>query len=282
VINEARVSRLALEIGKLGLEGVLRFEEADPQFKAIVSLCKGLRDTCIALLLTVLNSLVSYQLVGRGEDHWFFFANYFRGKNVDDICTSFMDYVMRSRYLVKFREGKVKRILRICGNIGHIRGRCGDILEDPASTWGLLRDTLGLRGYEKTLVFAVKMAYYVSRGCLGKKAVLPMDIPVPVDVRVGILGLCSGIVELSIRDWREARIKATKERNKYWRPIQHAWQRVASLSGVPPLHLDSLIWTLGGSLMRNNFNVPSTMKELSGMGIHEELVMELAWKCATK
>lgn len=66
-------------------------------------------------------------------------------------------------------------------------------LSDLASLWRLIVRIMNARGDEKTIVFAVKMAYYVGRAC-GLDVNVPMDIPIPVDYRVTVITICSGLM----------------------------------------------------------------------------------------
>lgn len=73
--------RIASLLRGLGINWVRGgFEERDPQYLTVARLCRGFgHDVEVALRLTILNALVSYQLAGKGEDHWNYFANYFIG-----------------------------------------------------------------------------------------------------------------------------------------------------------------------------------------------------------
>lgn len=66
-------------------------------------------------------------------------------------------------------------------------------LGDLVSLWRLLSKVTNTRGDEKTIVFAVKMAYYVGRAC-GLDVSAPMEIPIPVDYRVTVITICSGLM----------------------------------------------------------------------------------------
>ncbi len=88
-----------------------------------------------------------------------------------------------------------------------------------------IAEALGSPKTAKTVVFAVKMFGYAGRIAFGGEFVpYPMEIDIPEDVR----------------------IKAYTERITNEPPVSF-WRRVAEETGIPPLHIDSILWpVLGG------------------------------------
>lgn len=184
--------KIAGVLRELGINWVRDFEERDPQYLAVAGLCRALgHDVETTLKLTILNALISYQLTGKGEDHWNYFANYFIGNKPVDLCRDFINYVINSRYLARYRESRIRRVQNVCPQMAGLS--LGNYLNDLESLWKLLSRVTNARGDEKTIVFAVKMAYYVGRAC-GLDISVPMDIPIPVDYRVTVITICSGLI----------------------------------------------------------------------------------------
>lgn len=264
--------RIAEVLRGLGINWVRDFEERDPQFIAVSRLCRGLNnDVETTLKLTILNALISYQLTGKGEDHWNYFANYFLSNKPGDVCGDFINYVMKSRYLARYRDSRLRRVRTTCPQLVGLT--ISNYLSDLASLWRLLSRITKTRGDEKTIVFAVKMAYYVGRAC-GLEVSVPMEVPIPVDYRVTVITLCSGLIS-AVVDRRNVTSLARELMTRRRSEIQGVWGEVGRLSGIPPLNLDSIIWVLGGLLINSSFNVGRAINELGRLEIHDERIPEL-------
>lgn len=98
---------------------------------------------------------------------------------------------------------------------------------------------------DKTIVFAVKMMYYGMKA-LGVDVTLPHDIPIPVDRRVIKISLMSDLIipdeprvmERSINDLVSDLFKKPQI-------VRDAWRTVSLGCGIPPLHLDAVLWFFG-------------------------------------
>ncbi len=266
--------RIASLLRGLGINWVRGgFEERDPQYLTVARLCRGFgHDVEVALRLTILNALVSYQLAGKGEDHWNYFANYFIGNKPVNLCEDFINYVMSSRYLVRYRDSRVRRIRNVCPQIAKLS--LSRYLNDLSSLWRLLSNITKTRGDEKTIVFAVKMAYYVGRAC-GLEVLVPMEIPIPVDYRVTVITICSGLITVTVSPPDNAADLARELMTRRRAEIQHVWNEIGRLSGIPPLNLDSVVWVLGGLLINSSFNIDKAINEARALGAFNEKVSEL-------
>ena len=264
--------KIAEVLRELGIDWIKNFEERDPQYIAISRLCHELgHDVEMTLKLTMLNALVSYQLTGKGEDHWNYFANYFIKNRPTDLCNDFANYIVNSRYLARYRDSRLRRIRSACPQMAKLS--IGNYLNDLASLWRFIARITNARGDEKTVVFAVKMAYYVGRAC-GLNVSIPMDIPIPVDYRVTVITICSGLIPImggpnNVTDL--ARELMTRRRAE----IQRAWSEVSRLSGIPSLNLDSVIWVLGGLLINSSFNMDRAINSAKALNIYNERIPEL-------
>ncbi len=230
IINEARVRELGNLFKRVGLRGVMAFEDEDPQMgsaKTIEVRCPG---TAATALYT--NALVSYMLPMKGERYWTLFAEHITRrcpKGWEQLIESVKRFT-RSVHKFGIRQ-KLNRleVIRRCGRLENLI-RVGDYV----GLWNETARCLRTQRDKKTIVFSVKMAYY-GRRAAGHREVLPMNIPIPVDRRVARASIFSGVVEgaASIEDlMRKHRI------------IAKAWRIVAEISGVPPLHLDSVLWVI--------------------------------------
>jgi len=238
-INE-RISEIVLLLKKLGLPFLKRLEERDPQFKALSSL-KG---TCsrIVPIVACLNALVSYMLTCHGEEYWIEFANYLRQEivkynikdkgciKVGNLVDMVVHFVSLSKCNKRFRKLKIVRLRRI------VRRPEANMLLDTeffikntTGFWKSLAKLVGAKPESKTILFSIKMYYYGLRSCLELDMTLPHEIPLPVDIRIVKLTKACGLVDRIVN----------------YRTVQNIWGEISRLSGIPPLHLDVLLWRLG-------------------------------------
>ncbi|MGC9152303.1 MAG: N-glycosylase/DNA lyase [Vulcanisaeta sp.] len=258
-------SNIASTLRDLGIGWVRSFEENDPQYVAIGNLCSEIKDEEVALKLTIMNALISYQLSGKGEDHWDYFANYFIKNKPKNLCNDFINYIISSKYLVRYRDSRIKRINNVCPKIINLKLTNYLSNNDLSALWTTLAKILNASGDEKTIVFAVKMAYYLGRAC-GHDINVPMDIPIPVDYRVTVITICSGllpIVGISVNAKGIAKEIMVRRRKE----IQGIWNEIGRLSGIPPLNLDSVIWVLGGLLINSSFSINNAIRKSVDLGI---------------
>ncbi len=229
----------------LGVNWIERVEEFDPQFQAIKCLV-GIYDANGLLRLTVLNALISYQPSCTGEELWAEFANYFSTVR-DDSCEEFMEYVLKSKCLRRFRKSRLNRVVRACKAV---RGL--DVLKarDLRSIWNSLSNA-GFDRLSKTVLFAVKMAYYTLKA-LGTFVEVPPEIPIPVDSRILFVTRCS-CLNVDLKDIRK---------------VQRLWTQIAHEAGIPPLRLDTVIWLLGGLIKRRNCNLGLVLDDLEKAGLY--------------
>ena len=242
IILEERVDALASVLSELGIEAVLRIEESDPQFRAVRRLVSAL-DPCLAVILVVGNALVSYRLSIPGEEYWEEFSlaaqhYYARAGSWNASAMGFFrDFLPSSRGNRLGVSVKLRRLEKLFSRLTPSDACmfCSDLKGFQAR----LSRVLGTSSDAKTVVFAVKMLYYACRA-MGRASDMPMDVDIPVDTRIAMLAATSGIV--SNESWR-----------RVWRTLYErrrglaarAWRLVAEGSGIPPLHLDAVLWLPG-------------------------------------
>jgi len=173
-------------------------------------------------------------------------ANVLRGKHkpyfqkdVENICEAFLTYLTSSPFLKLGIEVRRRRILKICTYRPN--------LEDLKKTLSELSILLNADPHQKTLVFTIKMLNYTYMCSRGIKRVAPTDIPIPVDYRVAYLTWCAGLIDLM-----------PEKAMKRYREVQSVWDKVAQLAGIPPLHIDTVLWLTGRAVLygENMHNVP--------------------------
>ncbi|MEM1807149.1 MAG: N-glycosylase/DNA lyase [Pyrobaculum sp.] len=227
------LKRVVDTIKSFGIEYIFRLEKKDPQYRAVCNIVNR-HGEVLGARLVLYNALISYRLLGKGEEHWEYFSTYF-SKNIYDICRDFIKYIEESPYLKLRVEARKRRILKICNYTPDI--------EDVESTLVKLSKLLNASPDQKTLTFAIKILNYVYMCSRGVDRMLPFTIPIPVDYRVAYLTWCSGLTDL-----------LPHEGVKKHREIQSIWNEVARLTNIPPLHIDTILW-LGGRAVLYGENI---------------------------
>jgi len=268
-INHAKVHTLANILKDIGLSRILSIESIDPQFISI----KSLAEICKLKtpLLTYLNALISYRLNCKGELYWLEFSEFFRSSKLcneyerdlnvnvkDQILRSFNEFLRMSKCNRVSIQAKLKRLIRISGMLELIYDTM--LHKDFFKLWKLTYGLLKTRPESKTVVFSVKMAYYGLRAIEQYLNPLPMNIPIPVDIRIAKVTYYSRLL-IGLTNWRELYMNT--------RAVVDVWNKIAHLSLIPPLHIDSLIWLLLNKSLRSKF------REILGNELLSKLIREL-------
>ncbi|WP_457620305.1 N-glycosylase/DNA lyase [Methanopyrus sp.] len=194
-------------------------ERVDVQYKAIEALTDALPSTDL-VRLTVANALVSYQLSSPGEDWWREFSSYFRKRRPDDIVREYTRFLPRSRGNRRLIRQKLYRLHRAKTFLEGLTWQDAESYYRNMNRLRLdLARALDTDPRSKTVVFAVKMFGYALRLITGKFRPYPFEIPIPVDARIE----------------RVTRSITDDDPRRYW-------DSIARQTGIPPLHLDSILW----------------------------------------
>ncbi|GAB6148806.1 N-glycosylase/DNA lyase [Stetteria hydrogenophila] len=242
-LNRRRAEAVGDALRLVGAAPVLRLEELDPQYAAVRAVAEALGEGP-ALVAAFLTALSTYRLAMRGEEYWACFARHLAGAGRVESVGGAVEAVkgfLRSCPGARVQlEAKVRRVERAAAAAG---GILSALLRDPGRLAAVYGDlvgavarALGQKPTAKTIVFAVKMAYYATRPP-GARDPSPIRIPMPVDVRVACLTYSSAMVDAG--SYRE--IVSRPE------PAQEAWSIAAHVSGIPEIHLDTLAWLAGAA-----------------------------------
>ncbi len=284
-ISEARARALAKALSSVGLERVMRLEDLlDPQLAAASEVARrwgaGTGALCAAL-----TALISYRLAMRGEEWWACYRDFFSAHECPGDPRGAVDAVSEfassCRGAMVARDAKLRRLRRALGAAEVLRelseGPERVLLEGYGPFLASLARALGQGPDDKTIVFSLKMAYYACRGSRCPGAALPMDVPLPVDLRVSCVSYSSGLLDVPPGHDPVAAIMSRPE------VARAAWSEVARGSGIPPLHIDTLIW-LSGRWIREagveeaRRSVAAALGPILGRELSSSLAAELAWR----
>ena len=195
-------------------EEVFLIESLDPQYGALKKLHTSLGDNELFLKLVLVNALMSYQLPTKGERYWENFAGYFSQNQSLEGFEEFLKV-----YNNRFLSSKLRRLQKVLKAIKPLtKGKLAEFCKNPLGLLEYLSTSLGQEKTAKTLVFAIKMFIYACRIATGKPVRAPFEIEIPLDVRL-----------------------------KRISPELEFWRKLSEELGIPPLHLDAVVWlSLGG------------------------------------
>ncbi len=214
---------------ELSVEEIMDFEEKyDEQYKALKALYSAMKNKEAFIPLTILNALVSYQLTGTGEEYWWEFSKYFQEKNVKDPVSDMVDFLKSSSKNRRLTNSKIRRVLRARQVIEIVKRKEKEICGKPETLIAYLQKSYGTKQVTKTFSFAVKMLHYACRIKYGIKDPIPASIPIPQDYRV-----------TRITSKLEGEINIVK-----------LWNEISKKTGIPPLHIDSILWITYGMIKR--------------------------------
>ncbi|ABL78226.1 N-glycosylase/DNA lyase [Thermofilum pendens] len=225
----------------------LLFVERDPQFLAVRKILEKAGFPEGGFYVAGV-ALVSYMLSKRGEDHWLEAAELF-----DGTPGALYRFVEEAESLRRFREHRVKRIKRYVASREKVLSLLSEVpvnLERFASTVARI---VGANPEDKTVVFASKMLLYACIAA-NKEYTGGERLPIPVDYRVSLVTLTSGIA----KGWScldDLRAHASNLRAKHKEEVKAAWSLVGRQAEIPPILLDAPVWLVGGCIDRGDFEV---------------------------
>lgn len=238
IIDHATVEKLALHFKNPDAQQLVdAAEDVDPQAQAVESILKKYGAFEKAALYITSIAAISYMLSVKGEEHWMMAAQ----QASSDPAVDLLKFVSFSPSINFSREARLKRIERLLEYENFFYSRIDQYLADLSMLRSDLASILKADKDSKTVVFSVKMFYYSARKA-GINVKVPLEIPLPVDRRICLISLLSGVIRGGAPALRDARVLLANAPSL----VRQAWDIVGRESGIPPLRIDALLWLLGG------------------------------------
>jgi DNA-(apurinic or apyrimidinic site) lyase len=246
-VSDERLRALSRLFSGIGLARVMELEDRlDPQLEFASDVARRW-GTGPGALCSLLTALVSYRLAMRGEEWWRCFRDFFADHECPGdprgAADAVGDFLKSCRGAAVARGVKLRRLERALAARPVLERLLASprevLLADHRGLLAAVASALGQRPDDKTVVFSLKMAYYACRGTSCPGASLPMDVPIPVDVRISCASYSSGLVDVPAGSDPVRTVMAHPE------VARRAWTDVALGSGIPPLHLDTVLWAIG-------------------------------------
>ncbi|ATU05667.1 hypothetical protein BKN14_04500 [Candidatus Gracilibacteria bacterium HOT-871] len=218
------------------LKDAISFEEQDPQFKALnqfwnqLEKLSGEKEKKVYFYLSLIlgNSLVCYQLSGKGEDYWEEFSTYFSDKfdekniSSQEIINLLSEFLKICKKNKRFVDTKIGRLVKFEPFLEKFSGSEKKYFENMIDLRDSLANTMKQAKDSKTIVFAVKMFSYGARNIFGLKY-FPKELFIPIDSRLTTI-------------YEKYKTKENDDIKDFYKDLSEKLE-------IPMLHLDGIIWT---------------------------------------
>jgi len=236
-MNQDRVDSVANSISALGYEGIILFDEEEPEYQTFTTLSTELGDEPHRCLLGVCAGTADYQLAGDAQLFWNELeqAALAHGQldSTNDVKAILGDF-MEASVNARLNQQKRTRLIKLFDN-----GFADWFIENydevqPLSVWEHLAEALDNPMKRKTIVFAMKVYDIIHLIENGSYLDFPQDIPIPCDLQVERVAHTSGITDSENED-----------------EVMAVWAEVASQVGddlgrpISLLRIDSIVWQSG-------------------------------------
>lgn len=235
-------------IQQFTLDQILEIERQDAQRIALARAWKIIQTTSnlpdivrqnIFIFLVVQNALISYQVAGS----WPAWRSEFSEKipaHIDHIYSQIantislrkrrLQFLLDSRHNKRLYNNKADRIAKSekfyeNWNLTDMNFSFEEIYADMFSFNKHIAGIMWQSPDAKTITFATKMFWYAASIVYNTHVLYPMDVRIPVDSRL-----------------QQIYIKHFPGHTDNEKTIQAYFQDLAESFGIPPLHLDSLVW----------------------------------------
>lgn len=249
-----------------------RLIAADAQMEAVRKILDRLGFEEGALYIVGV-ALLSYMLSKRGEEHWLLAAEYASPPYREAL----LRFAEESPSLARLRKHRLSRVTLYLRSSESLRRFLKSSVIDIDAFHSKLVEFMGSSADSKTAAFAAKMLLY---SCLaGRRSWRGgWSIPMPVDIRVSLVSLTSGMVQgWSCSD--DLLALASELRGRWRSRLISLWRLAAEVAGSPPIVLDAAVWVPGGCIedhLRGNASLESCVKQLAGEDEeHARLLSEL-------
>ena len=224
------MKNLYSKLSVYNLEDALNFEKNDRQFIALKKLEKNILDKDLYLLLTILNSIICYQLSWKWEDYWEEFSECFSNikLNKNNLILELWSFISNSKNNKRFVDTKKKRLSKLNDFILEFDWKWEYYYNNMTELRDTLSKIMNQKKDAKTIVFAIKMFWYSARNIFDFIE-YPKNISIPIDSRL------TALFEKYTEDYED---------------INLFYSDLSDKLKISPLHLDWIVWNLYDELIK--------------------------------
>lgn len=253
-MNQNRCRIVADAIASLSYDGIVKFDEEEPEYKTFSTLSEEVGDEPHRTLLGICAGTADYQLAGDAQIFWneleratLDHGQLISTRDVKEILGKFMEADVNAR----LNQQKRTRLIKLFDNefADWFIETYGEV--DPLTVWENLADALNNPMKRKTIVFAMKVYDIIHLIENGSYLDFPQDIPIPCDLQVERVARTSGIIDSESED-----------------EVMSAWAEVASQvsselgKSISLLRIDSIVWQSGQIIGKHEPNQQASKQAL--------------------
>lgn len=218
------MQKLLQKIKNVSINDIIKIEELDLQFFALKELFKNIQNKDIYLALIISNAIICYQLSSSWEEYWKEFSKYFGENelNKNNLIEKLWFFIANSKWNKRFVETKIKRLKKLKPFLEDFIWNEKYFFENMEKLSERLAKTMNQKITDKTIVFAVKMFSYWARNYFNEIIEFPFSISIPIDSRL-----------------TKIYKKYNEDKNL---KIDDFYNILSKKTGIPPLHLDAVLW----------------------------------------
>ena len=253
-MNQASVNQVSEAISTLGYQGIIKFDQEEPEYSLFEKLENTIGDEPHRALLGICAGTADYQLAGDAQQFWqqleqdtLDYGQLTSTEDVKQILGNFMEADVNARLNQQKRTRLVK--LFDMGFADWFIENYG--VAEPLTVWEELADALDNPMKRKTIVFAMKVYDIIHLIENGSYLDFPTDIPIPCDLQVERVAVTSGITDSESES-----------------EVMSAWEAVTKQvtddlgQTVSLLRIDSIVWQSGQIIGNYEPNREQTQQEL--------------------
>lgn len=236
-MNTERAQSVSKAIAGIGYDGIVAFDEHEPEYGTLTTLYSEFNDESLIKLLSICAATQDFQLNGDAQRFWQTLTEVFLSHgslatvdDLEEILWTFMDQPVNARF-TSIKNGRLQRLFD--------SGFCGWFLTshqdtEPLTVWEELADGLENEMHKKTVVLAMKIYDIAHLVPHGEYLEIPYDIPIPCDLQVERVSQTSGLTSA----------EEPKRIMDAWATVMES---VSEQVGhhISLLRIDSIVWQSG-------------------------------------
>lgn len=236
-MNHDRVEAVSGAIADVGHEGIVAFDEFEPEYRTITALYDEFDDISLVQFLVIAATTQDFQLNGDAQAFWQILTEISLDHgslnslaDVESILWSFMEEPVNAR-LNSMKSTRLEKLLE-SGFPKWFLANHRDA--EPFEIWEELAEGIDNPKRRKTVVLTMKIYDIAHLIETGEYLEFPYDIPIPCDLQVERVSLTSGIT-------------TTDDSGEVMAAWAGVMERVSEQVGRPIslLRIDSIVWQAG-------------------------------------
>lgn len=199
----------------------IEIQKQDFQYKSLEFLNNNFKDENIYDLVLA-NSIICYQLSSTWEAYWEEFWNYFSTNKPKNIINDLKIFIKNSKWNKRFVDTKSKRLDKLTNFLEIFSQKRDFYLNNLVILRDELAKVMNQKTDAKTIVFAIKMIWYVINIKQKVDFVFPYEISIPIDSRLtNLYEKFNDNPDLEIKDF---------------------YKKISEITNISPLNLDAIVW----------------------------------------